>query len=141
MMDPTLREIYERCAENDLAYERLQQRLQKCENELKTRTSDSAGLVFKVHEPPAPSTEHKGNGSAETMPAVSPAAMVALPKALREAGGYVISELRREWKRDQALYEAQADAILAKLRADYNELQLEIERQKQVIKDTRRDVA
>ena len=79
----------------------------------------------------------------------TPARLTAFPKALREAGGHVISELRREWKREKALIEAQANETIAKMRADYSELQLkigalhlEIERLNQVIKGMRdRDVA
>jgi len=48
--------------------------------------------------------------------------VVALPKALREAGGFVLSELRREWKRELELVEAQSREIISQLRADNAEL-------------------
>jgi hypothetical protein len=48
--------------------------------------------------------------------------VIAFPKVLREAGGYVILELRREWKRELEVVEAQSREVISQLRAENAEL-------------------
>jgi hypothetical protein len=51
---------------------------------------------------------------------------VPLPDALRQALGQVIAEQRREWRRERELIEAQAGQVVAELRAQIVELQVEL---------------
>lgn len=53
----------------------------------------------------------------------------SIPDALRDAIGQVISEQRRQWRRERELIEAQAQVILADLRASVVTLQATVERQ------------
>jgi len=48
----------------------------------------------------------------------------SFPDALRDAGGFVISELRREWRRELEFIEAQSRQIIAELRAENAELKI-----------------
>ena len=51
----------------------------------------------------------------------------ALSEGLAHAGGYVIAELRREWRRELELQEAESRAIIANLRAEIMSLRAAME--------------